>query len=140
MRRVLIPALIVLTQASMGVASAACNGADPAVMSVAVAGIRSDGGMNVYHLSGRVLNDGRTKQASNVLQFVAIYEDDIKRDVRSIPPLKPGGSFTFTYDYRRSIDAGAGTTDLIFRLDMRQPVPPGRQDCNLGNDRFALQF
>ena len=121
-------------------ASAACTGADPSIASVAVKAVSSAGGLNVYHLQGRVVNVGRAKQASNVLQFVGIYEYGVRRDVRSIPPLKPGRSFTFTYDYLRSLDAGTGTTNLTFRLYMRQPVPAGRQDCNLDNDRYALRF
>lgn len=141
MRILRFPILLMLAWSlAVGPASAACAGADPAILSVAVTGVSSAGGLNVYHLSGRVVNVGRAKQASNVLQFVGIYEYGIRRDVRSIPPLKPGGSFTFTYDYMRSLDAGAGTTDLAFRLYMRQPVPPGRQDCNLANDRYALHF
>jgi hypothetical protein len=140
MMRIVVFALAILTQTPTGIAAAACNGADPAIVFVAVKGIHAEGGMNVYHLGGRVTNVGHAKQASNVLQFVGIYEDDIRRDVRSIPPLKAGASFTFTYDYQRSIDAGDGTTDLAFRLDIRRPVPPGRQDCNLGNDQSAVQF
>ncbi len=121
-------------------ATAACAGADPAITSVAVQNMTTNGSMNVYHLKGRVLNIGRMKQASNVLQFVGIYEGDIRRDVRSVPPLKPGASFSFTYDYERGANAGTNTTDLVFRLYFRQPNPPGRQDCNLGNDRSTLQF
>ncbi|GAC1499272.1 MAG: hypothetical protein NVS1B14_02690 [Vulcanimicrobiaceae bacterium] len=120
--------------------SAACSGADPAIVSVVVQNRSTDGALNVFHIKGRVVNLGRAKQASNVLQFVGIYETDIRRDVRSVPPLKPGASFAFTYDYPRALTAGSGTTDLIFRLYFRQPNPPGRQDCDLGNDRSALQF
>lgn len=103
-------------------------------------GVRSENGLNIYHISGRVRNVGGAKQASNVLQFVGIYENDVRRDVRSIPPLKPDGVYTFTYDYSRSLSAGAGTTTLALRLYFRQSVPPRRQDCNLANDGRILEF
>lgn len=119
---------------------AVCTGADPAIVSAAVVGVTSADGLNTYHISGRVRNIGRVKQSSSVLQFVGIYEGDVRRDVRSIPPLGPNGTFTFTYDYQRSLGAGAGTTDLALRLYFRQPLPPGRQDCNLSNDNRLLQF
>ena len=140
MKWVMILAIVVLAQSSVEVAAATCIGADPAIASVALKGVHTDGGLNVYHLSGVVTNVGHAGQASNVLQFVGIYEDGIRRDVRSIPPLKAGASFPFTYDYQRSTDAGDGTTSLTFQLDMRKPVPPGGQDCNLGNDQAVVPF
>ncbi len=109
-------------------------------MSAAVANVSSANGLNTYRITGRVRNGGRVKQSSDVLQFVGIYEDDMRRDVRSVPPLKPNGVFTFAYDYARSVAAGAGTTSLTLRLYFRHPVPPGREDCNLDNDSRTLEF
>lgn len=118
----------------------ACSGADPAILSVRVAGSSQQAGNTIYHLSGVVQNVGKAKQASNVLQFVDI---DIggtgKVDSRGIPPLAPGQKYTFGYDFKRSSDAGDGSSHLHFKLDFRQPSPPGSQDCNAGNDEFTLR-
>jgi hypothetical protein len=119
--------------------AAACAGADPAIVSVAVKGVTTNGDVNVYHLSGTVANVGTQKQASNVLQFVDVYEDGSKVDARGIPPLRPGQRYSFTYDFKRAVAAAAGSTHFRFLLDFRQPSPPGSQDCSAGNDTFALR-
>ena len=117
-----------------------CSGADPAIVSVRVAGSSQQAGNTVYHLRGIVQNVGKAKQASNVLQFVDI---DIggtgKVDSRGVPPLAPGQKYTFGYDFKRSSGAGIGSSHLHFKLDFRQPSPPGAQDCNPSNDEFTLR-
>jgi subtilase family serine protease len=143
MFRTTVLTLLALTLISTGTASAACAGADPAITSVSVRTITAQGGaggVNHYNLTGTVVNVGSEAQASNVLQFVDIYSNGDKLDSRGVPPLKPGQSYTFSYTAVRSIDAGKGTGTLAFRLDVRQPSPPGRQDCNLNNDSFTLRF
>ena len=129
-----------LIPASAGVANATCTQGDPAITSVVVTSVTHQGGVNVYHLAGHVINLGRKKQASNALEFVGIYEDGVRRDERSIPALKGGESYTFHYDYTRSSDAGPNTTDLNFRLGIRDPSPSGWQGCSLANGRYVLQF
>jgi hypothetical protein len=94
--------------------------------------------VNRYNIVGTVVNAGSEGHASNVLQFVDIYENGDKLDSRGIPPLKPGQSYTFSYAVMRSADAGKGTGILSFRLDMRQLS--SREDCNLSNDSFTLRF
>jgi len=120
--------------------NAACGGADPAIVSVRIASSTVQAGNTVYHISGVVENLGRTKQASNVLQFVDV---DIagtgKVDSRGIPPLAPQQRYTFGYDFKRSSGAGLGSSRLHFKLDFRQPSPPGSQDCNPANDEFTLR-
>jgi hypothetical protein len=140
MFRMMTAALLLFAQTAAASASTACAGADPTIVSVAVKGVNSEGGLNRYKLSGTVVNVGRMAQASNVLQFVDIYEVGGKLDAKGIPPLKPGQSYTFSYVVSRSRDAGKGTTELAFQLDVRQPSPPGSQDCNADNDRFTLSF
>ena len=133
--------LLALTLISTGVASAACAGADPAITAAFVKSVTSQGGagsVNRYNISGTVSNVGSEGQASNVLQFVDIYENGDKLDSRGVPPLKPGQSYAFSYAVMRSADAGKGTGILTFRLDMRQPS--SREDCNLSNDSFMLHF
>lgn len=117
----------------------ACPGAD-LTTSVSVSGVTPEDGTNVYHLVGVERNVGKKKQASNVLQFVEIYLDDTGRiDTRGIPPLKPGQTYTWTYDFKRSADAGEGSSRLMFRIDMRQPSEPSRQDCNPADGIFSLR-
>ena len=130
-------ALVALAQTS---AFAACTGADPAIVSAAVKGMTSDGRVNKYAVSIRVVNLGRLKQPSNLLQSVEIWQNDIKLDMKGLPPLRPGQSYTFTYIYQRSTDAGVGTSDLTLRLTMRQPSPPGNMDCNPNNDTTTVTF
>ena len=118
----------------------ACSGADPAIVSVRVASSTVQAGNTIYHLTGIVQNVGKVKQASNVLQFIDI---DIggtgKVDSRGVPPLAPGQRYTFGYDFKRSSGAGLGSSRLHFKLDFRQPSPPGSQDCNPANDEFTLR-
>jgi hypothetical protein len=115
-------------------ASSACNGPDPAIVSVGVKSVSHNGAVNVYHLSGTVTNLGTQRQSSNVLQFVDIYMNDLKVDARGVPPLRPGQSYTFGYDVQRSADSGDGTTLLRFQIDLRRSA----QDCNPGNDTYSL--
>lgn len=143
MFRTTILAMLAFMQISMGSAWATCAGADPAITSVVVKSITPEGwpnAVNRYNLVGTVVNLGRGSQASNVLQFVDIYENGNKLDSRGIPPLKAGQSYKFSYASLRSRDAGKGTAILNFRLDMRQPSPPGQEDCNASNDSSTLRF
>lgn len=137
MFRIMTIALLLTAQTITASASTACAGANPAITSVAVKGVNSDGGLNRYQLSGTVVNLGRTAQPSNTLQFVDIYKGSTKLDAKGIPPLKPGESYTFSYVSVRSHDAGNGTTTLAFRLDLRQPSTQG---CTTGNDHYSVTF
>jgi len=141
MFRILAATLLLFVPTSLaGAWAATCAGADPAIASVAVKGMTTDGSVNVYTLGGTVVNLGRSAQAKNVLQFVDIYQHGAKLDAKGVRPLKPGQSYAFSYAFRRSNDAGQGATQLTFQLDLRQPSPPGAQDCAAGNDRFRLRF
>jgi len=115
-----------------------CMGADPAVVSVVVAGMRTDGSLNYYTLRAKVVNLGRVGQASNTLQFVDIYKGSMKKDSRGIPPLRAGQSYTFDYVTTRSAEAGSGSSALAFRMDVRGPS--SKQDCNTGNGITMVRF
>jgi hypothetical protein len=128
-------ALLVLTLAPPPTLAAACAGADPAITSVVVKNVTSNGQVNQYHIVGTVTNLGAAGQPSNTLQFVDIYVDRSKRDDRGVPPLAPGQSYTFGYTWVRSMDAGNGTTTAHFRMDMRQG-----QDCNPANGVASVTF
>jgi len=126
---------------SAGPAFAACAGADPALTSVAVKSVAQANGINRYTLLGTVVNKGSQAQASDVLQFVNIYQTPgQKLDAKGIPPLGPAQSYTFSYVMLRASDAGRGTTTLRFQLEMRQPSPPGAADCDTSNDSFTVTF
>jgi subtilase family serine protease len=139
MRTVILTAVL-LAQLSANAAAATCAGADPALVSVKVQNVAGNGSVDHYTLVGRVTNLGAAKQASNVLQFVDIYQYEARLEDRGVPPLAPGQSYTFSYDWQRASDAGNGTTTLRFKLRMTSPSPPGNQDCNLGNDTYSVTF
>ena len=128
MLRTIIASFILV--ASSAVASAATCGA-PAITNVAVKNVDTVGNLNHYQIAGTVVNNGPT-QASSTLQSVDIYKGTEKLDTRSVPPLKAGESFAFTYTSDRAADAGKGTTTLKFQLD----PAPASSDC-AGSDTVA---
>jgi hypothetical protein len=128
-----IAATLLLLLPATAASAATCASSDPHITSVVVKGVETVGSVDHYLLSGTVVNMGATAQASNLLQSVVISDADDKLDTKSIPPLKPGESFTFTYVSTRSSQAGKGTTDLGFQLD---PISA----CSVGNDRYTLTF
>ena len=121
-------------------AVAACTGADPGITVAKVASVSTSGGLSHYHLSITVVNHGTQGQSGNVLQSVQMYQDSIKVDEKGIPPLKAGGSYTFTHDYVRAADAGKGTTVYRFQLFMHKPTGMGPANCGADNDRYVLTF
>ncbi|HKE36755.1 MAG TPA: CARDB domain-containing protein [Candidatus Baltobacteraceae bacterium] len=140
MFRIAIFAVLALSSTSMAVAAGTCPGSDPAIVSVAVANVTSNGNLNEYHIKGTVTNVGASGQAGNVLQSVDIYIATEKLDAKSVPPLGAGESATFAYVYQRSKDAGEGTTRLRFVLDMHNPSPAGKQNCSTNNDQNEVTF
>lgn len=130
--------MVLIAAVTIAQSSAGCKGADPAISSVRVQSTTPSGALNLYHLSGTVTNLGKTKQASNVLQFVDIFYNSVKVDAKGVPPLAPGQHYTFGYDYKRSVDARTGTSHFRFQLDFKQPSSPGAQNCNPSNDVFRL--
>jgi hypothetical protein len=128
-----IAALLIFSLPAVAAHAAGCHGSDPQIVSVTVKSVETVGNVARYHLSGTVTNMGSATQASNLLQSVDIFDADDKLDTKSIPPLKPGESFSFTYISTRSSQAGKGTTQLGFQLD---PLSP----CSVGNDRYSLTF
>jgi hypothetical protein len=138
--RTVILIVVLLAQLSVSAAAAGCVGADPAITSVRVQNVTGNGGANRYTLVGTVTNLGDRKQASNVLQFVDIYQDGTRLEDRGVPPLAPGQSYTFSYVWLRASDAGTNTSAFGFRIRMTSPSPPGNEDCNPANDTYSLRF
>ncbi|HYL28047.1 MAG TPA: hypothetical protein VEW74_09450 [Candidatus Nitrosotalea sp.] len=116
-------------------ASAACQGPNPAITHVAVQTHMTRGQATMYHLVGTVTNEGTSGQPSNVLQFVDIWHDGDKLDSRGIPPLPLGGSHNFSYDFIRASDAGAGTTTLVFKIDITSG-----SNCSDADDTYKVTF
>jgi len=85
---------------------------------VGVKNMTSNGNLNHYQIDGVVTNNG-ANQPSSALQAVDVYKGPVKLDSRSIPPLKAGQSFTFTYISDRSSDAGTNSSHLRFVLDAK---------------------
>lgn len=135
MIRVLTAIVFALALAPAAAPAATCAGANPAITSVVVKNVTSNGRVNTYHIVGTVTNLGSVGQPSNTLQFVDIYVDRMKRDDRGIPPLAPGQSYTFGYDWTRATDAGPGTTTAHFRIRMVQGG-----DCNPANGANFVTF
>jgi len=121
-------------------ANAACSGADPSLGTVSAGHVSTAGGLSTYRLTGTVTNAGNATQASDVLQSVDVFQDGQKVDTIGIPPLHPQQSYSFSYAAKRSSEAGAGTTKMLFRLRMSRPVGTGPQDCNAGNDSTTMTF
>lgn len=140
MRIIVIVAAALLATPSANAAAAGCAGSDPAITSVRVANVANNGLVNHYTLVGTIANLGNQSQAKNVLQFVDIYYSGNRINDRGIPPLAPGQSYNFSYDFQRSTDAGTGTTQLHFRIRFVQPSPPGSEDCDLSNDTYVVRF
>ncbi len=108
-------AIFLLAALTPGFASACSN---LSVGNVGVKNMTSDGKLNHYQINGVVTNNG-ANQSSSTLQAVDIYRGPVKLDSKSVPPLKAGQSFTFTYISDRSSDAGNNTSHLRFVLDAK---------------------
>jgi hypothetical protein len=133
--RVLTAVLFILAMMPSASPAATCAGANPAITSVAVKNMTSDGKLNTYHIVGTVTNLGSQGQPANTLQFVDIFAETDKHDNRGIPPLATGQSYTFDYDWQRSVDAGNGTTVMHFQLHIRQGA-----NCNPANGSKIITF
>ncbi len=130
-----LAAVAVLALAPSAGSAAVCAGPNPAITSVAVKHVTTNGSINTYDIAGTVTNLGSQKQASNTLQFVDIYIDRQKRNERGIPPLAPGQSYSFAFNWSRSTDAGPGTTTVHFRIRTVQG-----SDCNPANGTNSVTF
>ena len=119
-------------------AAMACSGADPALTTVKVASVSTDGkGLDHYTIKVVVTNAGNAGQSGNVLQSVNVSHFDIKVDTKGIPPLRPGASYVWMYHFVRNAGAGKGTTTLHFALDMHGN---SGANCGTGNDSYNLTF
>ena len=133
MTRSIAAAVFALSLLPAGVAAATCAGADPAITSVALQSVSTTRYLDFYHVAVTVTNLGSASQAGDVLQFVDVMQYGDRLDDRGIPPLAAGASYTFTYVWKRAVDAGKNTTPLNFHVRFLSPQPPGAQDCDPDN-------
>ncbi|MBV9718740.1 MAG: hypothetical protein JOZ77_05445 [Candidatus Eremiobacteraeota bacterium] len=98
--------------------AANCDGASLAVSGVSLQSVTRTPYLNLYHVRATVTNLGNQGQAGNAMQFVDIVQYGARLDNRGIPPLASGASYTVTYTWPRSSDAGALTSPLDFRIRM----------------------
>lgn len=130
--------LVLFAAPTLAATSTPCRGADPAILGAAVVSSSTNGNLKHYVIRVTVANLGNTKQASNLLQSVDVYQNDQKADRRGLPPLAPRQRASVTYAFDRSADADEGTTHLIFALSFHGTAVPGNADCRLDNDRYTL--
>jgi len=95
-------------------AFAACTTSSPELATVAVQRVEHTPYLNLYNVRVTVTNRGSRSQAGNVLQFVDVTQYGDRLDDKGIPPLAPRASYSWTYIWKRSADAGSGTTPLNF--------------------------
>ncbi len=108
---------------------ATCPGADPAITKVTTSQV-AGGDVTAYTLIVTVANLGSVRQPSNTLQSVVIYLDGQKKDVKGLPPLGPGQTYSFPYVVHRSADAAPGSTSVRFHIVQIQPAGA----CSDAND------
>lgn len=133
----LIPLLAALLAGNLQVA-AACSGAQPAILQAAVRSVTQAGDLNHYVVAITVANHGSGAQPGNTLQSVEVDQDGQKVDQKSVPPLHPGQAAVVTYAFDRSRLARDGTTDLDFRLVVRDAVP-GPAACAVPSEPTHLR-
>jgi hypothetical protein len=135
--RALILGIFALALVPVGVAAQSrCLGANPAIVHVGVQTTHQVGQMNQYRLVGAVQNMGTANQPSSTLQFVDIYDGAERVDSKTIPPLTSSGTFHFTYNWNRAVDAGAGSTTFVFKIRMVSGT-----NCNPANgSTYTLRF
>lgn len=91
--------------------------ANPSILSAKVQSMNTNGGLQHITIGITVENLGELKQPGNLLQSIDVLQDGDKVGKIGLQPLAPKQSQKLSYAFDRSVDAGAGTTNLTFRLD-----------------------
>jgi len=113
-----------------------CDGAGPSIATVTLRGVTRTAYLNRYEISATVTNRGDQAQAGNTLQFLDVLYYGGRIDARGIPPLAPGQSYTITYVWPRSVDAGRWTSPMDFRI--RSISPAVAQNCTSGHGSAGI--
>ena len=111
--------------------------ANPSIVSTSVQSVANLGALDRYTVAIVVQNAGSLRQPSDLLQSVDVFQDHERVDRIGLQPLPPGQSQRVIYRFDRSAEAGAGSTELLFSLDLN-----GRSgddvDCHAGNENAKL--
>ena len=111
--------------------------ANPSILSASVQSVETHGALNHYTIAITVQNQGNVRQPGNLLQSLDVIQDGQQIDRIGLQPLRQKQSAKVTYSFERAVDAGLGTTNLIFSLDFN-----GRSgntvDCHAGNETFSM--
>jgi CARDB protein len=113
--------LFLLVAIPTGARAATCDGAGPTITSVTLHDLTRTRYLDLYHLTATVTNLGNQAQPGNVLQFVDVVQYGARLDDRGVPPLAPGQSYTVSYIWPRSTDAGKMTSPLDFHIRLAEP-------------------
>ena len=111
--------------------------ANPSIISANVQSVSTNGGLNHYTIAITVRNQGNVRQPSNLLQSIDVLQDGQRVGKIGLQPLRPKQSQKVAYGFDRSAEAGSGTTNLTFTLDLN-----GRSgnnvDCRAGDNSLAI--
>ena len=87
-----------------------------------------------------ILNRGSAAQHHGATQVISVYREEERIARMSIPALGQGEAYAFTMKFRRSTEAGTGSTTLLFQLGGTNYAPRSIEDCNDKNNAFYLKF
>src|SRR5579864_939742 len=92
--------------------------ANPTIVSAVAQPVTANGNLNHYTIAITVRNIGNVRQPGNLLQSIDVLQDDQPVDRIGLQPLRPNQSQKVTYGFDRAADAGDGTTNLVFTIDL----------------------
>jgi hypothetical protein len=127
---------LMLAQVPVAAAAGTCSGSGLAVTAVSLRGVSRTPYLHLYRVSATVTNVGNQAQTGTALQFVDVVQYGGRLDDRGVPPLAPGQSYTVTYVWPRSADAGSRTSPLDFRLRFVSPSPA--ENCSPSNGNGGI--
>jgi hypothetical protein len=104
---------------------------------VAAGPVANNGNLTTYDFAVTLKNVGNANQPSSVLNSILIYQDATKVDQKGAQPLRAGQTETVQYQFQRSSQARAGSTQLRFRLTVSDPHTSAR-DCSTANNVYRI--
>jgi hypothetical protein len=128
-------ALLLASQLTGGQSASACPGPSASIANVTTAKSTDANGLDRYTLTIAVKNVGSQAQRSNTLQSVDIFLDHAKNGQKGVPPLRPGQSYSFTYDVQRAEGAREGSTAVDLRLE---PSTASARNCGVAIETYHV--
>jgi hypothetical protein len=121
----LLPAFLLSAGIMLAQGSSACT--DLQISGAASKNMTSADGLDHYTLGGTVTYTGSRTQPSNTLQRVDFMVNGRRKDVKGVPPLRPGQSYAFSFPFDRARSAGVDTTHIRFTIE---ELNGGSQTCS----------